>query len=71
MSGGHFPKCEVPGCNQHRTRDDPRCGNHLRDAEHAERMADRDLSLAGRIHLAESVEDLKVLLLEIAERLEA
>jgi len=67
MPTRHIPKCSEAGCNQQRTLASPLCGKHVREAE--ERLADEQAreDFRARLDAARSFDDLKELLLEVAE----
>jgi hypothetical protein len=64
-----IPRCSVAGCNQGRAMDSDMCGTHRRDHEaYLETCSDRQ-SLVERIYEAETIDDMKSILVDIVEKL--
>lgn len=63
-----IPRCAVSGCNQARALDSDLCGTHRiqREAQEA-RQSDRD-DLRSQIDAAETVDDVKEILVAMLER---
>lgn len=66
--GSNFPKCSVPGCNQHRTATSELCGTHrIGELARMERENERAAWL-DEINEATTVEHLKGVLTALVER---